>query len=394
MPDAPIAKRLATGMLVTCFVGGNLVAQAAATRVDVFARAKREFLANRVAASLPLFEAAVRARPRDAERHAWYADAARRLNDWTLARRAASKALKIDPCQSVAHEVLAYSYDPRYEPGEPTSSDSNRVHLQAAVRCDPKNGSAWMSVWINALQQRDTLEQTRSMAALRATDLWTGPWLTHARWVLTTLPDRAIALANGDADTYPPSLLQRTEQLRRDVVIVNVSLLELPWYAQMFKEQFGIPLPGGKAASSDEIVAFWLQEAVANRLGRPLIMLQTLDSDLVSRNAANTTLAGPFWRIGPNGPHTDTTAIVSAFELARTYSWRGAAASPIDRSPVRQATMHPVAMVGAMLAAAAETDSTITRRQLTWIRTELQASGDTSAYAAWLRQFLTKLRIR
>src|SRR5206468_12296376 len=47
---------------------------------------------------------------------------------------------------------------------------------------------------------------------------------TYTRDVLTTLPDRAFLLTNGDNDTFPVWYLQQVEGVRRDVTVVNLPL--------------------------------------------------------------------------------------------------------------------------------------------------------------------------
>jgi hypothetical protein len=53
---------------------------------------------------------------------------------------------------------------------------------------------------------------------------------TWARDMLEPLPPAAILLTNGDNDTFPLWYLQHVEQVRPDVSVVNVSLLNAAWY--------------------------------------------------------------------------------------------------------------------------------------------------------------------
>ncbi len=50
--------------------------------------------------------------------------------------------------------------------------------------------------------------------------------------MLAGLPQGAVLLTNGDNDTYPPLALQSGLDLRRDVVVLNISLLNLPAYGE------------------------------------------------------------------------------------------------------------------------------------------------------------------
>jgi hypothetical protein len=50
------------------------------------------------------------------------------------------------------------------------------------------------------------------------------------RNLLETLPERAILFTNGDIDTYTPWYFQGVEKLRQDVTVVNLPLLNTPWF--------------------------------------------------------------------------------------------------------------------------------------------------------------------
>ncbi len=50
------------------------------------------------------------------------------------------------------------------------------------------------------------------------------------RNLLATLPEHAILFTNGDIDTYTPWYYQGVEKLRPDVTVVNLPLLNTPWF--------------------------------------------------------------------------------------------------------------------------------------------------------------------
>ena len=136
---------------------------AAQAPTDTFVLAKQAFLANDIASASSLFEAAVRSRPADAERRAWRADAARRLQSPATALREAREALRLDPCNSFAHEVVAGLYNPQFAHMAEQSDDSTVTHLNLAVECDATNGSAWMSLWVQSLRGDDRGEERRTL---------------------------------------------------------------------------------------------------------------------------------------------------------------------------------------------------------------------------------------
>jgi hypothetical protein len=315
--------------------------------IDTLPLAIRVFLAERIEASIPLFTAALRRDSGDATRHAWLAEAARRTERWSLAASEAYRALALEPCNGFAHTVLSDLYDPIRSGWDAAQADSSWFHAREAVRCDPSEGSAWMTVWIGALSRADTALERQALAALARERFITLPYQTHARWVLESAPRRAVLIANGDLDTYPPAAAQAAQGIRPDVVVVNRNLLNLRWYAELMRDRFGLPLPPPEGTdtaltASDVILRDWKARAVANTLGRPLAILNTVGQPDVGR------LAGPFWVVDSTATagDADRRRIAASLRRADALDWRGPAVSGLDRSPVRNArTRHPALWV-------------------------------------------------
>ena len=319
-------------------------------RADTMQLAVQAFMQNHVAEALPLFIVASRQLPRNACRHAWVAEAARRTGDFDLAVIESRRAIELKNCQSFAHTTLAALYNPQYSTWDGASSDSTWAHLMAAVRADSSDGNAWMTIWAEAQHHGDAALEQRALQRLVATGFLTGPWMNHARWVLESAPPRAILLANGDIDTYPPLAAQVVSGIRSDVAVVNMPMLDLPWYVELIHRRYGVPLPqpgttlNGRA--SDAIIEHWRKHAAAGTLGRPLAVLLTAGVEGAQTGSGKPQLAGPFWLITGKAARPDTVRLTAAYARAKALDWRGPAISTDDRSPVRQAAaMNPAVIV-------------------------------------------------
>jgi tetratricopeptide (TPR) repeat protein len=361
-------------LLLSCLVPAL---GARAQQADAFESAKRTFLANDVSAAYAMFAAAVRARPDDAGRRAWYADAARRLGEATTALSEAREALRLDPCHGQAHEVLANLHNPQFQHLEVTSDDSTMAHLREAVRCAPDEGAAWMSLWVQSFRLASADEERRALEGLKRSGMLTPAWLAHGSWMLRAAPPRAIVLSVGDVDTYPAAIAQGVDRLRPDVALVNTSMLNLGYVVTHLQRRHGLPLPPDLPRDSleyagERIVRYWRQEAAAGRLDRPLVILHTAGADYAAQGPGVPKLAGPYWIISPPGDgaaaRMDEPAIARALELADPAAFSGPFVSPKDRSPIRvSAAFPPAIMVGELLRMEAEARGTLRPDRLRWL---------------------------
>jgi hypothetical protein len=97
-----------------------------------------------------------------------------------------------------------------------------------------------------------------------------GPLPEQAR-VLATLPSGGLLLSDADELTFPLWYAQVVEGTRPDLVVVDVRLLEWPWYRQQLPARYpGLAVP--RTASADG----WLGALLEANPGRPAFSLDTL----------------------------------------------------------------------------------------------------------------------
>jgi hypothetical protein len=309
-------------------------------------RARALYAENNLVEAYPLFAAVAARRPHDAAAQAWLAETARRTGRYDEARTAAHAALAVDSCDAFALTVLGYLYQPIYSGWEPARADSSWHYYRRAVGCDPTDGNAWMGLWLEALRRGDRLWETRALESLDTSGFLMPPVLAYNRWVLRELPPRALLLTVGDLDTYPALALQAAEQIRPDVGIVNLSMLNLPWYARLVSERYGVALPladttldrlQGSGRLADSVVRLWRAQRLAGRLERPLAAAGTVGSAVEEGGPGTFRDAGPYSLLTADTTPPDTAAMRRALADVSGRDFAGSEISPADRSALRMA---------------------------------------------------------
>ena len=317
-----------------------------------FGQALQLYNQNKLDSAAVKFEQVVTSQPDNVDARAYLAETYRRLGQTDEALKFAREVLAVDSCNALAHLVIAEAlrgryYDPR------SDSDSNWVHLSAALRCDSTDGNVWLALWNDAIlrEKNDVMDQ--ALRKLRETGFLTDAALSFGRWLLESLPPDAILVTNGDMDTYPLLTLQETENLRPDVVVAEYGLLGTQQDQRYLSKRYALPLPLDNA-SLDSLVKtddakkspYWLAGKIFNgwvrmkndgRLERPLALSVTFDRSLYKDISDQFVYAGSYmlWTERPEAVDSLNYALNS---LARVEAddFAGPWASGQDRSPVRR----------------------------------------------------------
>lgn len=309
---------------------------------------------NRLQEALPFFELAVQQDQQNSDAYAWLAETYRRLERAEDAIDAARKAIEIDSCSSFAHTVMADVFNSQYGSWQGINSDSTWNHLCKAVACDPRDGNAWLSIWSEAIRRGELSLKKKALHQMVKTGFLTSAVLSYNRWMLGHLPENALLLTNGDMDTYPAVAIQEVERFRQDVVVVNNSLLNTPWYARHIRDRYEMPLPfgdteldslspyqdenGKKVLVSEQIFRGWQSLQRSGAFSRPIAVSVTIAQDIISRNMDHLRLAGAFWLWSPHPVETtlDTAMIQNSLLGLVPEDFAGSFVSSEDRSPVRR----------------------------------------------------------
>src|SRR5690348_7636426 len=89
------------GLLISVSVQAQ---DSSSARLGAYARGQAAFHQNRISDAFGLLAAAVREAPNDANRRAWYGEAALRMGRYAIARDQARAALSLSSCSSFAHQ--------------------------------------------------------------------------------------------------------------------------------------------------------------------------------------------------------------------------------------------------------------------------------------------------
>jgi hypothetical protein len=126
--------------------------------------------------------------------------------------------------------------------------------------------------------------------------------------LLNSLAPYAIIFTNGDNDTFPLWYLQDVEGIRRDVRVVNLSLLNTPWYILQMKNKYNYEAPPVPISYSDDEVRTIESKFKFERQSdfyRPQDLVLPVNKELLQRVFEDTSRVGETGYLLNNGNYFD-----------------------------------------------------------------------------------------
>ncbi len=109
--------------------------------------------------------------------------------------------------------------------------------------------------------------------------------------VLQSVEDNAIIITNGDNDTYPLWILQRVLAVKKDVGVLNISLMMLDNYREKIFKEYGISEMKIKKKTPGTMAEI-LKHIVKNSGKRPVYVGSTLNSKFMEEIKDNLYITG------------------------------------------------------------------------------------------------------
>jgi tetratricopeptide (TPR) repeat protein len=296
--------------------------------------------------ALPLFEQIVNKTPTNAEAQTWLAETYRRLGRKEDAIRAARIALRLSPCCSFAHIVLAQASHP--------NTDTTMVHVTKAIECDSTDPHGWLMMWGEAIRRGDPVLRNTCLKKLVETGFFTNAALAYGRAELRNLPEDAVLFTNGDMDTYPAQAVQVTEGFRTDVAVAEREHLGINWGCRFIRDCQNVPVPvpdaqldsmrdstdslGTTITTSEQMFRLLLHQKQNGKMNRPIALAPTVEEAFYSWSKKHFKYQGMFllWRPGHDDGIADTASIRKCLSGIDPEDFIGPWASMKDRSPIRR----------------------------------------------------------
>ena len=250
-------------------------------REEILSKEKYEELAGR-------WRAYIKSHPRSAVAHVQLARALRYAGAPEAERAALiQRAYALDPKCPEALAAMASTNLTHKKSLVANAEEALRLAERAATLA-PGWADADLEVWPIATGLGRPAVARQHLVAAFDRGAFKPPILDFAYNMLRSAEPGAVVFTNGDNDTYPPLALQAARDLRTDVLVVNLSLLNLPTYASAV----WAGAAGGRAPFTPAEIETIRRAWEAGGKGRPC------STDIVEalvRKVQNGTWTGPVY---------------------------------------------------------------------------------------------------
>ena len=185
------------------------------------------------------WEAYTKQHPKNARGFVEWGDALRYSDRREEAKEAYARAFRTDSTSAAA--IASYASNVFLSDVEKADWKLAYERLLRASTVDPNYAETYYTLWSTSLRNGDRDLTERCLKQLVELGDMPRPLLDYGYNMVAGAPENAIILTNGDNDTYPPLASQALTGLRRDVSIVNLSLLNIRWYIRLMRDS-GVPI--------------------------------------------------------------------------------------------------------------------------------------------------------
>lgn len=172
--------------------------------------------------------------------------------------------------------------------------DMNKIsHLQKAEELDPNNPFIFSDLINVAEMERDTTRLYTLNKHWFATGDPSPGFLNYTYNVMAGLKENAILITVGDNDTYPAWILQGAQNFRKDVTVINTSLILVKEYRdKLFKELGVAPITYDPFENYERFEKELITILAANTKNRPVYVALTASKSLIEPHQQNLYLTG------------------------------------------------------------------------------------------------------
>jgi tetratricopeptide (TPR) repeat protein len=208
--------------------------------------------------------------------------------------------------------------------GDQPSDPSQAIALlERALKLDPTLDDPHYILWSMLRSKGRREDADAHLRTLLDRGQMPEPLVDFGYNLLAGLEPNAILLTNGDNDTYPEIALQAARGFRTDVVVVNVSLLNLQWYRrQLAAGPNPVPVPlladGDTDARGDDALKGLLTQMEDAGSKRPLYAAVTVSCD-AHPIPKTLSLEGVVYRIHSTAPPNEVDAAAMSQNLESRY---------------------------------------------------------------------------